>query len=282
MLARPLAALALLAVPATAASYRFRAVWDGERTRENVCVTTRGDRIESVGDCPADAIDLSRYTAIPGMIDAHTHLTYVKPNPVSPVARNAAVVYLSAANARKTLEAGIGGPGPRRAELCGHGDAGPDQQGTHAWPAHVRFGIRIAGAARGHCHAGTATGAAEVMRVVRQQVFAGADVIKMYGSTGSGADVTHSRRSPTEEMKAAVDAAHALGKRIAIHSYGPDGARDAVRAGTDTLEHATDMDDATIAEMARRKTWYVPTIDHNRYYADNTSPRLPGKLGQTG
>src|SRR5882724_3314066 len=70
-------------------------------------------------------------------------------------------------------------------------------------------------------------------------------------------------------MKAAVDAAHALGKRIAIHSYGPDGARDAVRAGTDSLEHATDMDDATIAEMVRRKTFYVPTIDHNRYYADN-------------
>jgi imidazolonepropionase-like amidohydrolase len=70
-------------------------------------------------------------------------------------------------------------------------------------------------------------------------------------------------------MKAAVDAAHQLGKRIAIHSYGPDGARDAVRAGTDSLEHATDLDDAMIAEMARRKIFYVPTIDHNRYYAEN-------------
>lgn len=72
-----------------------------------------------------------------------------------------------------------------------------------------------------------------------------------------------------EEMKTAVDAAHTLGKRIAIHSYGPNGARDAVRAGADSLEHATDIDDATIAAMVRRKTWYVPTIDHNRYYADN-------------
>jgi len=42
-----------------------------------------------------------------------------------------------------------------------------------------------------------------------------------------------------------------------------------VRAGTDSLEHATDMDDATIAEMAKRGTFYVPTIDHNRYYLDN-------------
>ena len=66
-----------------------------------------------------------------------------------------------------------------------------------------------------------------------------------------------------------MDAAHQFGKKIAIHSYGPDGARDAVRAGTDSLEHATDMDDATIAEMAKRGTFYVPTIDHNRYYLDN-------------
>jgi imidazolonepropionase-like amidohydrolase len=91
----------------------------------------------------------------------------------------------------------------------------------------------------------------------------------MYSSTGSGRDVTGFETFTFEEMKAAVDAAHALGKRIAIHSYGPDGARDAVRAGTDSLEHAAGMDDATIAEMVRRKTFYVPTIDHNRYYADN-------------
>jgi len=47
--------------------------------------------------------------------------------------------------------------------------------------------------------------------------------------------------------------------------------RDAVRAGADSLEHATDMDDATIADMVQRKTWYVPTIDHNRYYVTTTS-----------
>jgi imidazolonepropionase-like amidohydrolase len=56
---------------------------------------------------------------------------------------------------------------------------------------------------------------------------------------------------------------------VAIHSYGPAGARDAIRAGCDTLEHATDMDDDTIAEMVRKKIWYVPTIDHNQYYVEN-------------
>src|ERR1700736_5182656 len=70
-------------------------------------------------------------------------------------------------------------------------------------------------------------------------------------------------------MKAAVDTAHSLGKKIAVHSYGPAGARDAVRAGADSVEHATDLDDETLTEMVRRKTFYVPTIDHNRYYVEN-------------
>jgi imidazolonepropionase-like amidohydrolase len=107
------------------------------------------------------------------------------------------------------------------------------------------------------------------MRVALQQIEAGADWVKMYGSSGGFEDVTGNQTFTFEEMKAAVDAAHSVGKRISIHSYGPSGARDAVRAGADSIEHATDMDDETIAEMARRGTFYVPTIDHNRYYVDN-------------
>ena len=91
----------------------------------------------------------------------------------------------------------------------------------------------------------------------------------MYASTGTDDDVTGFQTYNYEEIKAAVEAAHKFGKKIAIHSYGPDGARNAVRAGTDSLEHATDMDDATIQEMVKRGTFYVPTIDHNRYYLDN-------------
>jgi imidazolonepropionase-like amidohydrolase len=116
---------------------------------------------------------------------------------------------------------------------------------------------------------GVADGVAEVQRVSRQQIAAGADWIKMYGSTGSDQDVTGFQTFTFEEMKAAVDVAHKAGKRIAIHSYGPDGARDATRAGADSVEHATDMDDATIADMAARGTFYVPTVDHNRYYVDH-------------
>jgi imidazolonepropionase-like amidohydrolase len=108
----------------------------------------------------------------------------------------------------------------------------------------------------------------EILQAVRRQVEGGADLIKLYGSTGGGADVSGRQTFTFEEMKAAVDEAHRLGKRIAIHSYGPEGARDAVRAGAESVEHAIDLDDATLAEMARRGTFYVPTIDHNRYYAE--------------
>jgi imidazolonepropionase-like amidohydrolase len=67
-------------------------------------------------------------------------------------------------------------------------------------------------------------------------------------------------------MKAAVDVAHFAGRRIAIHSYGPEGGRAAVLAGAESVEHAIDLDDSTLAEMVRRGTVYVPTVDHNRYY----------------
>jgi imidazolonepropionase-like amidohydrolase len=109
------------------------------------------------------------------------------------------------------------------------------------------------------------------MKAVRRQIAAGVDVIKLFGSTGSGQDVTGFETFTYDEMKTAVDTAHALGKKVAIHTYGPRGARDAVRAGADSVEHATDMDDDTIQEMARKKIFYVPTIDHNRYYADNAA-----------
>ena len=83
---------------------------------------------------------------------------------------------------------------------------------------------------------------------------AGVDVIKMYASTGTDKDVTGFQTYTYEEIKAAADFAHKYGKRLAVHSYGPDGARDAVRAGADSIEHATDVDDETIANMARRHT----------------------------
>ena len=99
-------------------------------------------------------------------------------------------------------------------------------------------------------------------------IAAGSDWVKVYGSRGSFDSVDTTQTLTYEEMKAIVDAAHALGVKVAIHSYGASGVKDAVRAGADSVEHGIDLDDETIAEMARRGTVWVPTIDHNRYYVE--------------
>lgn len=258
--------------------YRFGKVWDGEKVIDGAVIVVDHGEIASVGPRDGKAIDMTRYTAIPGMIDAHTHMTYVLNIPVGRAGRGAATVYLSQDNAKKTLETGVttvrnlGASnyadiamrdliekglmvGPRMF-VSGYGLQKPRNDGTR-------------GGSGGRGGPQMATGPEEVAKVVKEQVDAGADVIKMYASTGSGQDVTGDQTFNYDEIKAAVDAAHAAGKRIAVHTYGPAAARDAVRAGADSIEHATDMDDETIAEMARKKIFYVPTIDHNRYYVDN-------------
>lgn len=267
---RGIASILFLSTPAFAGTYRFAAIWDGEKIWKDACISTESDKIRSVGPCSGSVLDLSRFTAIPGLIDAHTHMTYVLDNPVSQSGRGEAVVFLSQDNARKTLETGV--TTVRNLGAADYADIAMRDlinKGLMIGPRMFVSGYGLTISRSRTKTPGTADGVAEVLRVVREQVGAGADWVKVFGSTGSGRDVTGFETFTFEELKAAVDAAHALGKRIAIHSYGPDGARDAVRAGADSLEHATDMDDATIAEMARRKIFYVPTIDHNRYYADN-------------
>jgi imidazolonepropionase-like amidohydrolase len=278
------AAAAVLASTIHAQAYRFGRVWDGEKVLTNAVIVVEKDRIKSVGTSDANAIDMSRYTAVPGLIDVHAHLTYVlDANRITQAGRGAAAVYLSQDNAKKTLETGV--TTVRNLGASDYADIAMRDLINAGMMAGPRmfvsgYGLFITRGGRGG-GPGTADGVAEVLKVVRQQVGAGADVIKMYGSTGSGQDVSGDQTFTYEEMKAAVDAAHALGKRIAIHTYGPTGARDAVHAGADSVEHATDMDDATIAEMARKKIFYVPTIDHNRYYVDNAQ-MLRYPAGATG
>ncbi len=264
----------------TIKAVRFGKLWDAKgKLWANAIVIVEGDRIRAVttdaATIPARAeiIDLSKYTGLPGLIDVHTHMTmYTDETPGEPMLKQ----LTARKGAMRTLEAGV----------TTVRDLGADQYMDIAMRDLINRGEMI-GPRMFVCGyglyitntpykpglnppaGGIADGVPEVLKAVRQQIAAGADLIKMYASTGTDDDVTGFQTYNYEEIKAAVDAAHKFGKKIAIHSYGPDGARDAVRAGTDSLEHATDMDDATIQEMAKRGTFYVPTIDHNRYYLDN-------------
>src|SRR5260370_37060474 len=84
---------------------------------------------------------------------------------------------------------------------------------------------------------GIADGVPEVLRAVRQQIAAGADVIKMYASAGTDDDGTGFQTYNYEEIKAAGDAGHQVGEKIAIHSYRREGARDGGRGRRDLQEH---------------------------------------------
>jgi imidazolonepropionase-like amidohydrolase len=269
---------------------KFGKLWDAKgKLWTNAIVIVEGDRIRNVTmdasaiPSGAEVIDLSKYTGLPGLIDVHTHMTiYTDETPGVPMLKQltsnppAVELFLARKGAMRTLEAGVTTVRDLGADqyldiamrdLINRGEMiGPRMfvcgYGLYITNTPYKPGLNPPAG-------GIADGVPEVLRVVRQQIAAGADVIKMYASTGTDDDVTGFETYNYEEIKAAVDAAHQFGKKIAIHSYGPDGARDAVRAGTDSLEHATDMDVATIQEMAKRGTYYVPTIDHNRYYLDN-------------
>src|SRR6266446_5308978 len=274
----------------TVKAVRFGKLWDGKgKLWTNAIVIVEGERIRSVTTdasaipAGAETIDLSKYTGLRGLIDVHTHMTiYTDETPGEPMLKQltnnspAVEVFLARKGAMRTLEAGV----------TTVRDLGADQYMDIAMRDLINrgemigprmfvcgYGIFITNTAyksgMNPPAGGIADGVPEVLRAVQQQIDAGADLIKMYASTGTDDDVAGFQTYNDGEIKAAVDAAHKFGKKIAVHSYGPDGARDAVGAGTDSLEHATDMDDATITEMAKRGTFYVPTIDHNRYYLDN-------------
>jgi imidazolonepropionase-like amidohydrolase len=284
-------ALAQVKVAAQSArAVRFGKLWDGHgKMWTSAIVIVEGAKIAHVTTDPsaipagAEVIDLSRYTGLPGLIDVHTHMTiYTDETPGEPMLKQitanppAVEVFLARKGAMRTLEAGVTTVRDLGADqymdiamrdLINRGEMiGPRMfvvgYGLYITNTPYKPGLNLPAG-------GIADGVPEVLRIVRQQLAAGVDWIKMYGSTGTDDDVTGFATYSYEEMKAAADATHQFGKKIAIHSYGPNGARDAVRAGADSLEHATDMDDATIQDMVKRGTYYVPTIDHNRYYLDN-------------
>ena len=269
-------ALSVSAAPAAAATKAIRAgkaIDPSGQVITNAVIVVENDRIVSVGTAAppagAEVIDLGRFTAIPGMIDVHTHMTYFwdrapGTRPLGQPRRPAGVTtVLAAENARRTLDTGV----------TTVRDLGASNEIDYAMRDLINMG-KMAGprmfvAGQGLSAAG---GVAPDPEAFRQQaearLAAGSDWIKIFGSRGSYQSVDTTQTVPFEAMKAVVDAAHAKGRRVAIHSYGPSGVRDAVRAGADSVEHGIDLDDDTLAEMARRGTVWVPTIDHNRYYIE--------------
>ncbi len=258
---------------------KFGKLWDGNQLINNAVVIVDDDKIRSVvakGPIPSgvETIDLSRYTGIPGMIDMHTHVTYywngepgTNPRRQGGPRHVPITVVLSQKNGMKALEAGV----TTLRDLNGSGGADFDLRDLINMGALVGPRLFVSGPGLHGLPKITDINekVAEQIKQTKAVIAAGADWVKVFGSTGGFDNVTGDETVSYEEMKAIVDTAHAEGHKVAIHSYGPVGARDAIKAGCDSLEHATDMDDATIAELVSKKIWYVPTIDHNQYYVEN-------------
>ncbi|HET8888420.1 MAG TPA: amidohydrolase family protein [Candidatus Angelobacter sp.] len=250
---------------------------------DNVTVSIEGDKVTGVSagqnsaaesQAGARVINLPNATLLPGLIDAHTHLTF-DPNfgyqelGVS-IPKEALI---GAKNARITLEAGF--TTVRNVGASGYTDIAlrdAINEGMVPGPRIDASGpaLSITG---GHCdqnllpyewHAksdGAADGVEGVQHKVREIIKYGADVIKVCATGGvlSKGDDPRASQYTLEEMKAIVADAHRLGRKVAAHAHGAQGIAWASEAGVDSIEHGSYIDDAGIAIMKKNGTYLVPT-----------------------
>ena len=242
----------------------------------------------------ASVIDLRNHTCLPGLIDLHVHLGFeLTPNStIESFSFNPPDYAIRAvANAEKTLMAGftsvrdLGSPpgvsvalrnainrgivkGPRIQAAGGVGSTGGHGDPTNGLRADLVGppGLTIA------------NGPDEARRAVRQRYKEGFDLIKI-ATTGGVLSLAKSGDAPQltdEELAAIVSTARDYNMPVATHAHGAVGMKRAIRAGVQTIEHGTYMDEEAFALMKQNKTWMVATISAGRFVAEKS--KVPGFL----
>jgi len=235
---------------------------------------------------PADAvrIELPNATVLPGLIDAHTHLTSDPKFGYEELGISIPREALTGAkNARITLEAGF--TTVRNVAADGYSDVAlrdAINAGDVPGPRMLVSGPAL-GITGGHCdnnllpyeyHAvgdGVADGIAAVQHKVRENIKYGSDLIKICATGGvlSKGDDPQASQYTLDEMKAIVADAHRLGRKVAAHAHGAQGILWASQAGVDSIEHGSYIDDAGIAEMKKNGTYLVPTLYLADWFLEN-------------
>ena len=262
----------------------------GERVISPAVVVVSGGKILAAGagaviPAGAEVIDLGDATLLPGFMDAHTHLSGEasddwKQDELDSLKKSPAEQALDAtANARKTLMIGFTtvrdvGSG----DLVDVGLRNAIRNGKIVGPRMI-VAVRGIGATGGHCdptvgyrpdlfdrasgiEAAVANGADAVRAAVRRNLRDGADVIKVCATGGvlSLNDDVRSAQLTQAELDALVDEAHARGRKTAAHAHGAEGAKRAIRAGIDSIEHGSFLDDEALDLMKAKGTYLVATL----------------------
>lgn len=264
--------------------------------RDKVSIVVDNGKVVSVGPMTQGPghIDLSQQSCMPGFIDMHVHLSGETKKQVDVLrevlSHNPADAALrSVVLAQRTLMAGFttvrdlgagdglnislkraieGGaiPGPRMftagksiATTGGHADP------SNGLSARLSRALGEPGPSEG-----VVNSPEEGRAAVRARYKEGADLIKVTATGGvlSQAKSGENPQYTEDELRAIISTARDYGFRVAAHAHGAEGMKRAVRAGIDSIEHGTMMDDETIALMKKHGTWYVPTISAGRYVAD--------------
>ena len=277
--------------PASLTAIRAARLFDGKSDTSvtDGVVLVQGGRITAAGSrlaIPAGAliVDLGDATILPGFIDAHTHVTDESSDDwnndlVAGLRRTVPEATLRAAEfARRTLMAGFTtirdvGAG----EYIDVGLRNAIASGVAVGP-RMLVAVHALGSRGGHCDSngfpyerfgpepgianGIASGPEQFRDAVRFQVKYGADVIKVCATGGvlSLGDDVGAPQLTQAEMDALVEESHRLGRKTAAHAHGANGAKRAIRAGIDSIEHGSFLDDEALDLMKARGTYYVPTL----------------------
>jgi len=260
--------------------------------RRDQVIVIRGRRIEAVGAAGsvkvpggAAVIDLSRATVLPGLVDTHTHV-FLQGEDEKEGGYDAQLLFHGLAyraaratvSARRALEQGFTTIRDMETEGAGYGDVGLKQaieRGHVPGPRMlvVTRGISTTG---GYPLEGYAPevevpkgvqivdGPVAARKAAREQLDHGADWIKVYMThrswVGPDGRLVSQPTLTLEEIEAITDEAHGWGRGVACHAYGGEGLRRALEGGCDSIEHGLDLDDAAVAQMVRKGTWYCPTL----------------------